>query len=295
MDLSIIIVSYNTKKILEDCLRTINKSKDNLKKEVIVVDNQSSDGSLDMVKKKFPNIRAIASGGNLGFAKGNNLGAKYAKGQYIWLLNSDTILKTNTISKLMNLVQQNQSQIASCRLLNKDGSIQPQGGCLPALLKLTAWMLFIDDIPLVNKLIRPYQQQRRGYFRKDQHPGWLGGTALLIKADVYRQMKGLDKNIFMYGEDIEFCYRAAKNGIRLDYFAEPQLTHLGQASGSSRGAVLGEYRGLKYFYKKHKQGWEYPILRLLLKIGALLRVTIFGILLRDETRKAIYQEAYRLA
>jgi len=295
MDLSIIIVNYNAKRVIADCLRTIKKSQDKLNKETIVVDNASSDGSLAYIKKNFPWVRAYASGGNLGFARGNNFGIKRAKGKYVWLLNSDTLLKPDTIDKFYQLALKNNSDIASCRLLNQDGTIQPQGGFLPSLCRVIAWMLFIDDIPLIQLLIRPYQQRRLGFFKQDQHPGWLSGTSLLVRRQLYNSLKGLDKDIFMYAEDVEFCFRAAKRSIKLDYFAQPALTHLGQASGSSRGAVLGEYKGLKYIYQKHKAKWQYLLLRCLLKLGALLRIIVFGYILRDETKKAIYQEAFKLA
>ena len=295
MDLSIIIVNYKTKAITADCLRSIQFSSDKLKKEVIVVDNGSNDGSIEYLKKRFPWAKVYSSGGNLGFAKGNNFGEKLSSGKYVWLLNSDTILKKTTIQTLYDLALENNSQIASCRLLNKDGSVQPQGGYLPRLYRLTAWMWFIDDLPIIKNLIKPYQQRNLDYFKSDQHPGWLGGTALLVKREIYHKMKGLDRNIFMYGEDVEFCLRASHLKIKLDYFSKPSLIHLGQASGSSRGAVLGEFKGLKYLYKKHYPFYKTIILRFLLKTGALLRVLIFGIILKDATRKQIYEESFKLA
>lgn len=287
MDLSIIVVNYNTKRITADCLNSISQSADKLDKEVIVVDNGSTDGSLEYLKKRFPNYKIYSSGGNVGFAQGNNFGVKKANGDYIWLLNSDTLLKKNTIDTFMKLVKANDSVIASCRLLNPNNSIQPQGGYLPDLWRLAAWMLFIDDLPLIKYLIKPYHQNLISWFKHDQHPGWLAGTALLIKKDFYQQMSGLDENIFMYGEDVEFCLRAQKKGVKIDYFSLPSLTHLGQASGTSQGAILGEYQGLKYIYKKHQPNWQYWVLRLLLKIGALLRAIIL--------RRNIYAKAFQLA
>lgn len=295
MDLSIIIVNYNTKKVTAGCLRSITNSKDKIKKEVIVIDNGSKDDSINYLKSFFPHYQILSLGGNLGFAQGNNFGVNQAVGDYVWLLNSDTLLKPNTISTLMKQVKINNSQVASCCLLNHDSTIQPQGGFLPRLSRLAAWMLFIDDLPVIKHLLKPYHQNLPDFFKHDQHPGWLAGTALLVKRQLYNQLGGLDKNIFMYTEDVEFCLRLAKQGIRLDYFSTPKLTHLGQASGSSQGAVLGEYKGLKYIYLKHKAGWEYPMLRLLLKIGAWLRIIIFGIILKDATKKQIYQAAFKLA
>src|SRR3989344_2706766 len=294
MDLSIIIVNYKTPAITADCLRSIKASKDIYQKEVIVVDNDSGDDSVGHLKNQFPEYEIFGSGKNGGLAFGNNTGVAKAKGEYVWLLNSDTILRPDTISLLMSSVKKNGSDIAACKLLNPDGSIQPQGGALPTPVNLAAWMLFWDDIPFAGRLFNAYQQRSRSYFRRDQHPGWVGGTALLVKRQVYKKLGGLDSDIFMYGEDTEFCLRAHLAHYRIDYFAVPRLTHLGQASGSSKGAVLGEYKGLKYIFAKH-----YPhqlgTLRLLLKIGALLRILLFGMMARDEIRKDIYRQAYSLA
>ncbi|MCG2692251.1 glycosyltransferase family 2 protein, partial [Microgenomates group bacterium] len=258
-----------------------------LKKEVIVIDNGSQDGSVEYLKKKFPQYSVYSSGGNLGFAQGNNFGVNKAIGKYIWLLNSDTLIKPSTISTLMKLAVKNNSPIASCQLLNSDGSIQPQGGYLPDLWRLALWMLFIDDLPVIKSLVKPYHQNLKSFFQSDQHPGWLGGTALLIRCDIYKKLNGLDKNIFMYGEDVEFCLRAKQQGIRIDYFAQPKLIHLGQASGSSRRAILGEYQGLIYIYKKYFNYYQQLALKILLKLGAILRVIIF--------RNKIYAEAFQLA
>ena len=287
MDLSIIIINYKTKSVTADCLNSLKRSNDKLTKEVIVVDNGSGDGSIEYLKTKFPWAKVYDAGSNLGFAKGNNFGYRRSRGKYIWLLNSDTILKIDTIQKLYDEVLANDSPIASCRLLNQNGSIQPQGGYLPDLWRLKAWMLFIDDLPIISRFFPAYHVNHRSYFQKNQHPGWLAGTALLIRRDVYQKLKGLDDKIFMYGEDVEFCLRAKSLGFKPDYFSRPRLTHLGQASGSSRGAILGEYKGLRYIYQKHFPVWQGWVLRLTLMIGAILRRIIF--------RNEIYAEAFKLA
>jgi GT2 family glycosyltransferase len=295
MDLSIVIINYKTKRITGDCLLSIKRSTDKLKKEVIVVDNGSEDGSLTYLRKRFPWVKVLDGGGNIGFARGNNLAVSKAKGKYVWILNSDTLLKKNTIALLMQEVLKTRAEIASCRLLNIDGSIQPQGGFLPTLPRLAAWMWFIDDLPLVDHLLKPYHQDRSSWFKKNQRPGWLAGTALLVKKSLYETMNGLDKQIFMYAEDVDFCLRAQKKEIIPYYFHKPALTHLGQASGSSKAAVLGEYKGLNYIYRKHYQDWSQLVLKFLLKSGALLRWLIFGIILENTAKKEIYGEAFNLA
>lgn len=295
MDLSIIIVSYNTKILLGDCLQSIKVSDDKLQKEIIVVDNASTDDSVEMVVSKFPESKIIKNSQNRGFAAANNQGVKKAKGEYILLLNSDTKVKPTSLERLLQLARENNTHLASCRLLNPDGTLQPQGGFLPRLFNVAAWMLFLDDIPGANLFIKPYQQRYSAFFQKDQQMGWVAGTAFLVKQDVYQQLGGLNEKLFMYGEDVEFCLRANKKGIVCQYFHEPEIIHLGQGSGTSKNALLGEYRALKYIFTKHKPTWEMPILRALLKAGAFLRIILFGIILGDENKKDIYRSAYKLA
>ena len=116
MDLSIIIINYKTKRVTADCLKTILRSIDKIKKEVIVVDNGSGDGSIEYLAKKFPWAKIYDSGANLGFAGGNNFGFKKSSGKYVWFLNSDTLLKKTTIQKIYDAAMSNNSAIASCRL-----------------------------------------------------------------------------------------------------------------------------------------------------------------------------------
>jgi len=296
MDLSIIIISYNTKDYLKKCLTSVDEdlSQSTIKAEIIVVDNDSQDNSVKMVETKFPKVKLIKSKTNLGFGKANNLGAAKAKGKYLLFLNSDTQVGKNALSNMLSLAKDNNTDISSCRLLNTDGSIQPQGGFLPRLTNLALWMLFIDDIPLINRLFKRYQESRISFFESDQHMGWLSGTALLVKRISWQKLGGFDENIFMYGEDVDFCYQAKKRHMIIQYFNQPQITHHGQKSGSSEGAVLGEYKGLLYVFKKHKSAWEMLFLKLLLKTGAILRIIIFGIIRADVQKKKIYQKAFNL-
>lgn len=298
MDISILIVNYKTKDVTRDCLHSVFASKTDIKFEVIVVDNDSGDDSVDMIKKEFPQVILIESKENGGFAKANNLAAKRASGKYVWLLNSDTIVKSNTIQKLFDLAEKNNSYIASCKLLNRDGSLQPQGGALPTALNISTWMLNIDDVTFISNLIPPYQERRKTRFTNQDslslNFGWLGGTALLVRRDLYMGMGGLDENIFMYGEDTEFCLRALKGGISVHYFSSPSLTHLGQASGSSERSILGEFAGLKYIFKKHKSNLEYSWLRFMLKVGAFERFILYT-LKGNGKQRTTYAKAFTMA
>ncbi len=288
-DLSILIVNYNTKDITLNCLKTVFASKTKFAYEVILVDNDSTDGSVTAITKRYPKVKLIQNTTNDGFAVANNMGAKKAKGKYLWLLNSDTLIQPDTLDKLLNQANKYHAYIATCRLLNRDGSIQLQGGALPNLLNLTTWMLNLDSIPLIAKLIPPYQANRYSHTY-----GWVGGTAMLVRRDLYLSLDGLDKNIFMYGEDVEFCLRAKYGFISPQYFLEPKLIHLGQQSGSNEKSIIGEFLGLKYIYQKHYSSSQYRYLRVILKVGALLRRIIYA-LKGDIKRRDTYAKAFSLA
>ncbi len=185
--------------------------------------------------------------------------------------------------------------IVGPQLLNLDGSIQPSGGCLPRLSNIMAWMLFIDDLPWIKPWFWSYQLRSLPKFRRTRPFGWLQGAALVIRRTLLDQIGLLDESIFMYAEDIDLCFRAHQSGWQVYLIAQAQVTHLGFKSGSPEKAVLGEYQGLKVFFKKYKPAWELPILRLLLKTGALLRCLIFGTILKDNSIYAIYKKAFALA
>lgn len=295
MQLSTIIVNYNTKNLLRQTLRSIPQKQD---WEVIVVDNGSTDGSLDMLKKTFPQVKRIENRENLGFAKANNQGIKASSGSFILLLNSDTIVKPNAIQNLIAHLERNPSVgIASGQLLNPDGSIQPQGGYLPRLLNIVFWMVFLDDLPLIGKHLRPYHLNDKAAFTRERLIGWVGGTAMMIRREVFEKAGPLDEEIFMYAEDVEFCMRAQKEGFKASITPRAKIVHYGQQSsgGAPAAAWLGEYRGLQYIFQTHKPRWEYPVVRLLLKIGAILRMLLFGILQGRKDAYEAYKKAFAMA
>jgi hypothetical protein len=294
MHLSIIIVSYNTQELVCKCLDSIIQSNDRLKKEVIVVDNHSTDATVSVVREKYPWVQLVVNPENYGFGRANNLAAAKAQGKYLLFLNSDTLVFPDSLTELYDKAVAADSDLASCRLVNADGSTQPQGGALPTLFKVFLWQFFIDDLPGVNVLTLPYQQRRATYFNLPQKPGWLAATALLVKKTTFSSLHGFDDRIFMYAEDVELCYRAQKAHHSINYFPSPYFSHLGQGSGSSQTAIVGEYQGLIYLYSKHRSALAQFCLKCYLKIGSLLRLFVFGIIQKDENKKVIYSHVFNL-
>ncbi len=256
-----------------------------------------------MVEKEFSQVRLIKSKKNLGFAGANNQGLKIAKGKYLLLLNSDTILKENSLKKMVVWMEKNKEVgISSCQLVYEDGSVQNNGGHFPSLLRVFNWLFFIDDLPLVRELIRSFHPHEpktgwlsSGYFQKKHFQDWVMGAFFLIRKKVIDQIGFLDEKFFMYVEEVEWSYRAKQAGWQVAYLPITQVVHLARKSGSQAKARLGEYKGLIYFYQKHKPGWQRLILRILLKVGALLRLLIFGIIKNDSEMRKIYGQAFKIA
>lgn len=295
VQLSIIIVSYNTKDLLIDCLQSIYKYPVDFEFEVIVVDNHSIDDTVTTLKQYFPLIRLIKNSQNIGFAAANNQAAKKARGRKLLFLNSDTAVKKNALQDFFTQADATCDDIYTCQLMTANDQIQPQGGSLPNLWNVATWMLGIDDLPIIRTLIPPYQRSSSDFFSRDRKMGWVSGTAMMIPTGVFRSLGGFDEQVFMYGEDVELCLRLAKTGRKIYFLSSSKIVHLGQGSGSSSKALLGEFQGIKYIFIKHKPAWHLPILRFWLKIGALLRYLIFGIIKGNADKKIIYQQAFGLA
>ncbi len=281
-DLSVIIVSFNTQKILVDCLESITKNTKDLAYEVIVVDNGSKDGSSAMVKKyseKHSAVSLIDAKKNLGFGRANNLGAKKAKGTYLLFLNSDTLILDNALAGAY-----------SCRLLNVDRSFQASGGHFPNLTNLFAWQFFIDDLPLIGDYL-PSFHPKQSQYDQNKKMDWVTGAFILVKKEFFDQVDGFDEKIFMYTEEMELCFRLAKIGHPTIYTNHPAIIHLGSASGGSYLALTMEIKNMLYFWQKHLPSWQLPLVKALFWMGSLLRLLIFGIIKGDEKARHAYYHA----
>ena len=282
-DLSIIIVSFNTEKLTRECIESVVKNTKGISYEFLVMDNISKDGSVKMLKslsQQFP-LTLIENKDNIGFGAANNQGMKRAVGRYLLLLNSDTFVKDNTLGEMVKWMDENPKVgISSCALKNKDGSLQGTGGYFPNLFRVFAWMFFLEDIPYLSRLIKPYHPMHpnspfykgEDFFKKPQERDWLTGAFFLFRREVFNDVGYFDKGYFMYVEEIDYAYRAKEKGWQVWFLPEWSITHYGGASGTSEFATLSEYKSLKVFYKKHYPKWQMPLLRLFLRLGALPRL-----------------------
>jgi len=298
--LTIIIISYNTKNLLKKCINSIEKFCKSTNSKLVIVDNASTDGSVAYLKKigKRKNISIILNKQNLGFAGANNLGINKANSEYVLLLNSDTYFKNKFLGELTDWMDKNPlAGISSCGLSNQDGSIQATGGYFPSLFKVATWMLFIDDIPYLNNLIKPFHPHSpknpiyKGdhQYTKKKQLDWVTGAFFLMRKKMINEIGLFDENYFMYTEETDYCYRAKKAGWQVWFLPTWSIVHLGGASGNQERSFQLEYKGVKRFYKKHYPRWQYPLLLVFLKLGSLVRIFVFSILL-DRKTAMIYQK-----
>jgi GT2 family glycosyltransferase len=298
IDVSIIIVSWNTRQILKDCLDSIYDQTQGIEFETIVVDNDSSDGSPEMVSELFPNVILIKNQNNVGFAKGNNQGIELGKGRYILLLNSDTIILDNAITKSIRYIdRQPEIGIMGCRVVNPDLSLQPTCFQYPSLLNLFLSMTYLYKIFPKNRF---FGRERMSWWdRSDARPvDVVTGCYMLIRLEVCEQIGGLDETYFMYGEETDFCYRAKQRGWKVWFAPVANIVHLGGASSKKMrlDMILQLRASLLYFIKNHHCCLSYRLACLLISLFFLLRVPYWlfkGICVKsDRTRSFERSKTY---
>jgi GT2 family glycosyltransferase len=286
-DLSVIIVS-SKKDYLFGCLRTLVPALGGLASEVIVIDNASVDKIGDLVKDKFPFIKVLRREKNGGFGENNNMGLKIAKGKYILLLNDDTEIIDRNIFKEMTVWMDKHPKVGltSCALLNSDKTaFQGSGGYYPTLARVFAWMTFLDDIPGLDRLIKPYHPlhgwspvyKGGDYFKKEHKQDWVTGAFFLMRKEALDEAGLFDEDFFLYVEEVELSARIKKKGWEVWYLPKWKIVHHGQATSGSERALISELQNLVLMYKKHEPGWKAPILRAILKLGVILRIVLWGL------------------
>ncbi|KKQ90153.1 MAG: Glycosyl transferase family 2 [Candidatus Curtissbacteria bacterium GW2011_GWC2_38_9] len=273
MDLSIIIVSYNTKELLVDCLKSIQKAFQFISAEVFVVDNNSSDRTVSLIKKKFPKIKLIANKQNLGFSKANNQAIREAQGKYILILNPDTRLMSDTIIKMIDFMQDNpQVAVSTCKVELPNGQLDRD--CRRHFP--TPWRAFCHFAGL-SKIFATSQildQYYYGYLPDDhQHEiDSCAGAFMMVRKSAIAEVGLFDEDFFFYGEDLDWCYRFKKAGFKIVYTPITKIIHYkGAASGmkstsahltkatreSKKKAIAESIRAMELFYKKHFTS-QYP-------------------------------------
>lgn len=267
MQVSIIIVNYNTCRLLADCLASVYAQTHRVTFEVIVVDNGSTDGSEAFVTARFPEVVWVNAGGNLGFGRANNLGAGRATGEYLFLLNSDTVLCNDAVSLFYDYaVSHRHERIGALGswLLDAEGRPNASYGCFPTPSSEIAYLL--------GKMAR----HRRQDVAADLDVDYVTGADMFVACDLFVRLGGFDPAIFMYYEETDLQRRMADEGYARRVIAGPRIIHLEGGSFRRKGLTFGRFamaqRSYNYYLRKHYHGLRYALYKSVL---CLVRLTVF--------------------
>ena len=272
IDLSIVIVNYNVKEFLQNLIESIQKASKNISTEIIVVDNDSDDGSIEIVQQKYPFVNLIKNKQNLGFGKANNIGLKISRGKYILMINPDTIVKEDTFVKMIEFFEANKEVgLAGCKVLNPDGTLQlacRRGfpGVWTSFTKVTGLSSLFPKSKLFAKYNLTYLDENKSY-----EVDAISGAFMFMRKEVYESVGGFDPEFFMYGEDIDLCYRVQKAGYKVYYVHSTEIIHY--KGESTKRSSIDEtkvfYDAMNLFVKKHFS--SYFLVELILRFAITIR------------------------
>lgn len=282
-DLSIIIVSFNTKRLLADCLDSIFKSLIRpYKLEVIVYDNGSTDGSVEVVRRDYPQVKLLAGKDNIGYAAANNRGLEISQGKIILLLNSDTRLNDDTLKKMLDFMYRNQhAAVATCKLVLSDGQLDP--ACHRGFPTPWAALTYFLKLERLFPHSRFFGQYHMGYldFATTHEIDSPSGAFYMVRSNVIHAVGNLDEDYFMYAEDLDLSYRIKHQGYRIYYYPETTCLHLKKQSGRRKNDGDVQFRtdimfheNNWLFYQKHFAPIYPQFLTLAIKFTYWLRLLL---------------------
>jgi len=277
LDVSIIIVNWNTRQLLRECLASTYEHAGAVRCEIIVVDNASSDGSPDMVKTEFPKVRLVENAANHGFAHANNQAMALARGRYVLLLNSDTRLLDSALPKVVAFGDQNpDAAVVGCRVLNPDRSLQPTCFMFPSTFNMVLSFTYLYKLFAASRLFG--RERMTWWGRDDIRPvDVVTGCFMLVRSRAIEQVGVLDDGFFMYAEETDWCYRFRRAGWNILFTPHAEIIHHGgQSSRNMRPEMLIELRlSILKFIRKHRGGLQHAIACILVLLFAAVRLPVW--------------------
>jgi O-antigen biosynthesis protein len=266
VDLSVIIVNYNVKEFLLNLLHSIEKASSNISKEIIVIDNASDDGSVEVVREKFPSVKLIKNKINVGFGKANNQGLEIALGKYLLFINPDCIVSEDTFDKMISFFESHHDcGLTGCKILNSDGTLQLAcrrsfPGPWTSFTKVTGLSNLFPKSKIFARYNLTYLDENKTY-----EVDAVSGSFMMMRKDVYEKTGGFDEKFFMYGEDLDLCYRVQKSGFKVYYVHDTQVIHY--KGESTKRSNLDDtklfYDAMHLFVKKHLS--SFPLVEIILR------------------------------
>lgn len=260
LELSVIIVNYNGIKYLKECLDSLDIKLQGISSEIIIIDNNSKDESCDYIKKNYPNVVLIESKINFGFGKGNNEAVKIAKGQNLLLLNNDTILKDNLNPILSYLTKDQTIGVLGINMLDAEGNYLPVVGAFPNRRNMFQLKKLLDvDQDLVNKK----------YSKESYNVDWLSGSFLMLSKKTFDKINGFDEDYFLYVEDVDFCKKIQKLGLKRVFLPNYSYTHFVGFNKTKNEMLI---KGYQIYISKHFKGFGKWILLFILQTNKFVKI-----------------------
>jgi len=263
IELSVVLVNFNDRPHLGECLSSLENTSGSLPYEIIVVDNDSADGSPVYIARNFPSVKLIANNVNVGFARANNQGIRESRGAFILFLNTDTAVQPGALTRMLEELRSDA----------KVGAVGPAllAGRNSYQVSFGGRVNFFSEL-LQKAVLNPYYKFALRWSRKKRRVGWLSAACLLVRREALLDAAGFDEDFFIYFEDIDLCYRIKKAGRTLVYLPQAKVLHVGGATTSTRlAAGRFEYRKSQLaFYDKHNSKASRLLLRLFLKSNVRL-------------------------
>ena len=290
-DVSIIIVAWNVKKLLLDCLASVYEKTRDIRFEVIYVDNASQDGSVDVVRQRFPDVRIIQNSENRGFIKANNQGIEIAKGRYVLLLNSDTLVLDNAITKTVQFADEHtDAAVVGCRVLNPDKTLQRTCFMYPSILNLFLAATYLYKM-FPNSRFFGRERMTWWSFDEAREVETVCGCYSLVRREAIDHVGVMDETYFVYGDDPDWCYRFSNAGWKVMFMPDAQIIHYGGQNTMQMARVFRwQLEGSQLiFMRLHRNRWAFPVARLLIALFLLLRVPYWsavGVLSQNQRRRA---------
>jgi len=269
MDLSIVIVNWNTKKLLLDCLASVFETIKNISMEVWLVDNASSDGSVEAVRKIYPSVHIIQNQKNLGFAAANNQAFKKMQGRYTLLLNTDTVLTEGAVETIYNFMEQHPDVGIACgQLLNQDGSKQNSFANFPSLASL-----IFGEALLQLLFPKKYPNKRKAHVSPMEVDSCIG-ACMMVRAEAIEEVGWLDESFFFFFEETDWAYRMKQAGWKVCLLPSARIFHLqGQSVGHNIQSRILYYRSRYIYFKKWHQG-IYGLIRGIIFVRLLINAAL---------------------
>ena len=272
--ISVIIVNYNVRDFLEQALLSAGRALQNIPSEIIVVDNASADGSVQMIKERFPEVILIENRQNTGFSAGNNLGLRRASGKFIVLLNPDTVVQEDTFTKLLEFFEKSpEASAATCKILNPDGSFSVDcRHSIPTPLTAFWKLLGLDRLFPKSRFFAKYNMTYLDENELNQVEA-ISGSFMMMRREIVKKVGELDEDFFMYCEDIDYCHRINQAGGKIFYVPDSQIIHYKGESTKINNLdyVITFNRSLYTFYKKHYQQKYVTPFKWLILLGVIFR------------------------